>query len=256
MTLTVDLNCDVGELPGKDGLMVDGRLLELVTTANVACGVHAGDIERMKAVAEICSRLRVKFGAHPGYPDRDGFGRSDVSMAPNQIRDLVFQQVESAMDVAAGVGIAMSHVKLHGTLYHNACDDPAIAEVIVAVVRQIDPELILIGRSGSELIRIGSEGSLTTINEAFADRSYRSDGRLVSRDHPRALIRDSGQIAERVLRMIQHHRVQTENGDDVVVCPETVCVHGDSPDALQTLQEIRRHLERNGVLIRGFRVGQ
>ena len=223
----IDLNCDLGEGAGRDA-----ALLPLITSANIACGGHAGDRATMRATLALAQWHGVSAGAHPGYPDRANFGRRERAAAPAEVEALVFRQTRALARCAAERGICLTHVKLHGALYHQASRDPALAEAVARAVRALDPGLILFGLAGGELLRAGRALGLRVASEVFADRTYQADGRLTARGSPEALVEDESAAIARVRRMIQRGRVRATDGTEVPVRADTVGVHGDGPRAV------------------------
>jgi UPF0271 protein len=246
----VDLNCDLGELEGEQGLQQDAVILQFISSANVACGAHAGSVHRMRQLAILCRDGDVAFGAHPGYPDRARFGREPIEMTPQQIRDMVRDQVRLAAKIADEEGIVLTHVKPHGALYNLAAGNADVADAVSQAVKDACPQSLLIGLSGSQLIRSGDSAGLMTRNEVFADRHYHSDGSLVSRQNPVAVLRDPEQIAHRAVRMIREQSVMSVEGVPVSILAETICVHGDAPHAVEIIQRLRRELELAEIQVR------
>lgn len=245
---SIDLNCDLGELEGESGKQLDLLILPWITSANVACGGHAGSPQRMRQLAAECSRRGLRFGAHPGYVDRANFGRKVVAMSPKLIYDMVCEQVELASETAAAEAIRLTHVKPHGALYNLAASDPEVAAAIARAVRSTSPHSQLIGLSGSELIAAGEAAGLMTCQEVFADRAYHSDGTLVSRDQPKAVLHDAKQITNQVIQMLEKNSVISIEGQTVPLIAETVCVHGDTAGAIEIAQRLYQCLRRAGWL--------
>ena len=237
--LQVDLNCDLGEGAGHDA-----DLMPLVTSANVACGAHAGDAATMRATVALAQRHGVAVGAHPGYADREHFGRRDMHLPPATLGQLVRSQIEALRAIAP-----LNHVKLHGALYNQAAHDEAIAEVVIETVRAFDPSLILYVLPGSALARFAAARGLRVAHEAFADRTYQRDGSLTPRSRPDALIHDEHAAVAQVLRMIRDGVVRATDGTDVPVRADTVCLHGDGPNPVAFAQRLRSALPAAGVVI-------
>lgn len=245
----IDLNCDLGELEGDDGLALDTAVLPHVSSANVACGAHAGNATRIRQLAVLCREHGVAFGAHPGYPDRAGFGRTVIPMSPLEITNTVAAQIALAAAIADSEGVRLSHVKPHGALYNVAATDAAVAEAIAAAVRLSCPDVRLVGLAGSELIAAGKALGLATANEVFADRNYRADGMLVPRDQPNAVLQDAHEIAQRIVEMVRTGRARTTAGTEIPVVAETVCVHGDTQNCLAIVIRLRAVLEENRISV-------
>jgi len=242
--LRVDLNCDMGEGCGSDA-----ELMKYITSANIACGFHAGDAATMRRTAELAVEHGVRIGAHPGYPDRENFGRTPIQLSADKTRELVAEQVDSMRRVAAAAGGQLAHVKPHGALYNHAAKDHEISTAIAEGVRDIDPELILYGLSASASIEAAKSVGLRTASEVFADRTYQTDGTLTSRTEDNSLINDAGLAATQALDMVKYGRVRSVDAIMVKIVADTICIHGDGPHALTFAQVIRSALEGNGVEI-------
>jgi UPF0271 protein len=240
----VDLNCDLGEGSGADD-----ALLPLVTSANIACGFHAGGPAAMRQTVRAALAHGVAIGAHPGLPDRENFGRIARPITADEAYEMVVYQV-GALDgfVRAGGG-SMAHVKPHGALYNMAATDAALAEAIAAAVRDIDRRLVLMGLSGSDLIRAGQRAGLITASEVFADRSYRADGSLTPRDRAGAMLTDAALVVQQAIDLVRKQRVRSLDGTDVPVHAETICVHGDGAHAVEFAGAIRRGLAEAGIAV-------
>ena len=239
----IDLNCDLGELDGAEGLSLDLAILPWIHSANVACGAHAGSPRRMKQLADACRESAVAFGAHPGYPDRANFGRRVMPMTTAQIREMVSQQLELSLSVAKSAGIRLSHVKPHGALYNLAAADHKIALTVAESVQALAPDAWLFGLSGSCLIDAGRELGLRTRSEIFADRNYRADGTLVPREHADAILHDADLVIQRAVMMVQQQEVTSVEGVRIPLKAETICLHGDTIDALNLARRLRTELE-------------
>lgn len=245
MKARIDLNADVGEGAGHDA-----ELMRHITSANIACGAHAGDPVTMRETLLLAARHGVAAGAHPGYPDREGFGRQPLDMTPGEIYDTVTKQLESLCEAARDVGVPIAHVKPHGALYSEAAADAHIARAVVRAVCAVDSNLLLYGLAGSRLITEAERVGLRVVAEAFADRGYERDGTLTPRASAGAMIDDPEQAAARVLRMITDRAVRTTAGTDIRVHPDTVCIHGDGPRAVDLARTIRAALTEAGVRIK------
>jgi len=233
--MRIDLNCDLGE-----GAPNDAELMPLITSANIACGAHAGDVATMRRALGLARVHGVAPGAHPGYRDRVNFGRRDLALTPDGVFQLVREQVQELRQVAAGLGMGLTHVKPHGALYNQAACDASLAEAVAAAVYEIDPRLILFGLAGSALITAARTRSLAAASEVFADRRYQPDGSLVPRSSPDALIADPDEACAQVLRLIRDDR------------GHTVCLHGDGPDAVGFARQLRSALQTAGIEVRPF----
>ncbi len=241
----IDLNADVGE-----GCGTDEALLELVSSANIACGWHAGDARTMRACVRAALAQGVAIGAHPSFPDREHFGRRPMQVPADELRAGVLYQIGALEAIARAEGGRLAHVKPHGALYNQAARDPALAEVIVAAVRDFDPQLALYCLAGSRCAQLARAAGLCVVEEAFADRAYRADGSLVPRDEPGALIEDVDTMLARVLEMLRHRRVTTREGDSIPLSVQTICLHGDGAQAIALARALRQALLEHGVRIR------
>ena len=239
---TIDLNCDLGE-----GAAQDVALMGLITSANIACGGHAGDRDSMREAIKQARSHGVAVGAHPGYTDRENFGRRELSLTAGEIFEMVRAQIESLQSVAGELGVRMTHVKPHGALYNQAAKNREIANAVVAAIKAVDGQLRLFALSGSELILAGEEGDLRVANEVFVDRTYRADGSLTSRDEPGAIIEDVATGVGQVMSMLCDGVVPTIDGTTVPLIAETICVHGDGTHAVDYVRELRAALKRAGV---------
>lgn len=248
--LRVDLNCDMGESFGIWRLGDDEAVLPYITSANIACGFHAGDPSTMRRTVRMALDRGVAVGAHPGLPDLVGFGRRNLAVTPEEAYDLVVYQVSALAAFVKAEGGRLQHVKPHGALYNMAAKDRALAEAIAAAVAAVDPDLILFGLAGSELVRAGQRAGLRVAAEAFADRTYQADGSLTPRRTPGALILDPEAAAEQVVRLVKEGKVRSLQGPDVAVRADTVCLHGDGERAVEFARAIRARLEAEGIAVR------
>jgi UPF0271 protein len=249
MAQFVDLNCDLGEIESDAGFEQDRALIAVISSANVACGQHAGSESRMRQLARLCREHSVAFGAHPGYADREHFGRRHVVLTANQLKELILLQLGLAAEVAAGEGIALAHVKPHGAMYNLAASDPEIAKIIVETVRGFSKRLALFALSGGCLESIGRASGLQVVSEAFPDRAYDTQGRLVDRAIPEAVIHDPDIVARRAIQMVTNQSVKSISGSPCSLQVATLCVHGDSPAARQVANAVHAALVQNGISI-------
>ncbi|MDN6072140.1 5-oxoprolinase subunit PxpA [Hafnia alvei] len=240
----IDLNADLGE-----GGANDYALLKLVSSANIACGYHAGDDATMRQSVIWAKELGVAIGAHPSFADRENFGRSRQNLHPDEVYQLVTEQLHALNRHCLALGATLRHVKPHGMLYNQAAVDPALAHAIARAVLDFNPALRLVGLAGSALISEGQALGLTTWQEVFADRNYQADGSLISRSEPDALITDDQQALRHTLMMVQHHQVVTPQGDIVPVQADTVCLHGDNAHALDFARLLRAHFSQQGIKV-------
>jgi UPF0271 protein len=252
MTKTIDLNCDMGESYGAWTMGQDEALLELITSANIACGYHAGDPATMLRTVRQAAAKGVAVGAHPSLPDLQGFGRRTMAVSPEEARGLVLYQVGALDAFARAAGTRVRHLKAHGALYNMAAKDRRLADAIASAVRDFDPAIILVGLSGSELIRAGAAAGLTCASEVFADRGVEPDGSLTPRGLPGAMIEDEELAVARVLRMVLEGRVAGRDGADVAIQADTVCIHGDQPKALTFARRLREALGGAGIQVRAL----
>lgn len=246
---TIDLNCDMGESFGRYQLGEDEQLLAYVSSANIACGYHAGDPAVMLRTVKLALQQGVALGAHPGLPDLAGFGRREMAVSAEEVYAMVLYQTGALQGIAQAAGGALHHVKPHGALYNMAARDSSLAEAIAAAVYSISPSLVLYGLAGSELIKAGKKKGLSTAQEVFADRSYQQDGSLTPRSQPQALITDPAQAARQVTGMLQTGRVKTQQGTELPIQADTVCIHGDGPHALAFARQIYDSLRQAGITI-------
>ena len=242
--MKIDLNADLGE-----GCANDAALLQLVSSANIACGFHAGDAQTMLTCVREAVRNGVAVGAHPSFPDRANFGRTAMQLPPDVVYGQILYQTGALAAMVRACGAQLQHVKPHGMLYNQAADDAVLADAIARAVYDVDPALVLVGLEGSELIRAGERYHLVTRQEVFADRGYRRDGRLVPRGEPGALIDDDEQALAQTLDMVLDGRVKSVSGEYASVQAQTVCLHGDGEHALQFARRLQAEFARRGVAI-------
>ncbi len=242
--MRVDLNCDMGE-----GGAFDEELMQWVSSVNIACGAHAGDLQTMQATMVAAKKLGRAVGAHPGYRDREQFGRREFRLSAPEVKALVAEQLATLKSVADEQGIEISHVKPHGALYNLAARDAATARAIAEAVATFDTRLRLVGLPKSELLRAGEAAGLTVAAEAFADRAYRADGSLSPRTDRDAVLSDPRAVARQVLDIVLHRRVNCVDGSEIPMVADTLCLHSDTADALGLAKEVRRVLEQNGVTV-------
>jgi len=248
MSLVVDLNADLGEGAGHDD-----ELLALVTSTNIACGFHAGDADTMRASIEAARANKVAVGAHPSLFDRENFGRKELPVKPEEVFDGVIYQLGIFAAIAEAAGVRPNHVKPHGALYNMAVRDSALADAIGRAVARIDKNLILFAPQNTELAQAGGKNGLQIAHEVFADRNYLNNGALVPRTRPDALLHDPEEAAPRLIRMLREGKVRSVDGVDVDVRAETICLHGDNPEAVEFARALRTRLEKEGVTIRAPR---
>jgi UPF0271 protein len=249
MKALVDLNSDLGESFGAYTLGNDGEVMEFVTSANVACGFHAGDPSVMLKTVKLAIKKGVAVGAHPGHPDLVGFGRRKMSCTPEEVYAFTLYQIGSLRVIARANGRELQHVKAHGALYNQAASDPALAEAIASAVKDAGGSLILVGLANSAFRKAAEKAGVPLAEEAFADREYMPDGSLMPRSRPGAVIHDPEVAARRVLRMVKEGIVTADGGVDIALKPDTICLHGDTPEAVENARKIREILEASDVTI-------
>jgi UPF0271 protein len=245
----VDLNADVGESFGAYVLGQDPALMRIVTSANIACGFHAGDPGIMRATVALAKAHGVAVGAHPSFPDLQGFGRRELSLSPREVEDIALYQISALAGIAAAEGLPLRHVKPHGALYNMAARDGALADALTRAVAGLDRSLVVFGLAGSELIAAARRAGLRAANEVFADRAYQPDGSLLSRRVDGAVIHDAEVVAARAVRMVTEGVVQAVDGTEIRVDADTICVHGDTPGAALLAARIRDVLTAAGVTV-------
>jgi len=248
----MDLNCDMGEMPEA---IADGTQLALmrsITSANVACGGHAGDKETMRLTIEQAQRHGVAIGAHPAYADRENFGRLELKIAAEEVARSVFEQVLALAEIAENCGARVVHVKPHGALYNQAVRNRELARAIADGVARWRRDVVLVGLAGSPMLEVFREAGFAVAAEAFADRRYEPDGTLRSRKFEDALIRNPEDAARQALGMVERGVVRASDGSDVAVAPQTICIHGDTPGSPAIAAEVARVLGESGVMLSGL----
>lgn len=248
--LSVDLNCDMGEGFGPWPMGNDATLMKYISSANIACGFHAGDASTMRRTVELAVENGVAIGAHPGFPDLQGFGRRNMSLSPSEIYDQVLYQVAALKGICEANDAKLHHVKPHGALYNQAAKDREMADAIAAAVRRVDDRLVMYGLSGSLLIAAACDAGLPTASEVFADRSYQTDGSLTPRSSADALISDTSTAARQAVQMIEKQTVIVTTGETVHLDVQTICIHGDGERAVEFAAEIRRELDNRGIVVK------
>ncbi len=245
----VDLNADLGESFGAYTIGMDSEVLRYITSANVACGYHAGDPLVMQKTVALAAERNTAVGAHPGFPDLMGFGRRNMNVTPDEARAYIKYQVGALMAFTKSCGIKMQHVKPHGAFYNMAAVNDKLAEAICRGIYEVDPELIMLGLAGSAHIRAAEAVGLRTASEVFADRGYMEDGTLVPRSMPGAIIHDRNEAIARTVRMVKEGVVETVTGKIIPIKADSICVHGDNPDAVNFVKDIREKLTQEGVTV-------
>ena len=246
---TVDLNCDLGESFGAYRMGNDEEILNYVTSVNVACGFHAGDPSVMRKTVQLALEKDVKIGAHPGLQDLMGFGRRNINISPQEAYDIVVYQIGALNGFLQSEGGRMQHVKPHGALYNMAAQNKNLSLAIAEAVYKINPEFILFGLSGSELIRAGQSIGLQTASEVFADRTYQDDGSLTSRREKNALIESDDEAVAQVIKMVKEGKVLSQQGTEVAIKADTICIHGDGTHALSFASHVKKSLKLSEITV-------
>ncbi|MBU5211507.1 LamB/YcsF family protein [Heyndrickxia oleronia] len=245
----IDLNCDMGESFGAYKMGTDEEILNYITSANIACGFHAGDPTTMRKTVTMALERNVGIGVHPGLPDLVGFGRRTMDISPQEAYDLIVYQIGAVYAFTKAEGGKLQHVKPHGALYNMAAKSPSLSEAIAEAIYKVDPELILFGLAGGELVKAGKKIGLRSASEVFSDRTYQEDGSLTSRREENALIHDQEVAVNQVIRIVKEGKVKSLQGVDVSIQAHTVCIHGDGQNALQFAKYISTSLQNEGITI-------
>lgn len=252
MPLTIDLNADLGEGFGRSRAEEDEALLDLVSSANVACGFHAGDATTMRDTVRAAKLRGVTIGAHPSYPDISGFGRRELGLPPREIERHVEYQIRALRDVCGAERARLSYVKPHGALYNRAARDPEAARAVVAAIRKVEPSLTLLGLAGSEMVRAAESAGIPFASEAFVDRAYKPGGTLVPRDEEGAVIHDVKSAVQRAVMLVKGQTITADDGSELHISAQSLCVHGDNPDAASILRALNARLKESRMSIAPF----
>jgi len=247
MTARIDFNCDMGESFGAYKMGQDEEIIKYITSANVACGFHAGDPNWMRLTVELAEAHNVAIGAHPSFPDLPGFGRRNMAASPSEVKNDVIYQM-GALTAFTGAK-KLQHVKPHGAMYNMAVRDEALARAICEAILEVDPEIILVALTGSRWVDIARDMGLRVAREAFADRAVNADGTLVPRSKPGSMIEDVDEAAQRSVEMVTRGKVTAITGEEIVLAADTLCLHGDTPNSIHFASSIRSALEAEGVQI-------
>lgn len=248
---TVDLNSDLGESYGHYTIVSDKQIIPLISSANVACGLHAGDpVVLLETLERIKESGTTGLGAHPGYPDRQGFGRRYMDLTNEEVRAFILYQLAAIDGMATTVGLELNHVKPHGALYNQTFKDYELAQTIAAAVKEYNPNLKLMGLANQNLVKAGKEVGLQVVHEVFADRAYEADGTLVSRRKQGAMITDTELAVRRVIRMVTEGKVKSIDGRDINIQADSICVHGDGDKALEFVRQIIDGLQKEKIQIK------
>ena len=251
--MKIDLNCDMGESFGAYKLGLDEEVIKHITSANIACGWHAGDPMVMDKTVKMAVENGVGIGAHPGYPDLLGFGRRNMDCLPEELLNYMIYQIGALQAFCAAHGTRLRHVKPHGNLYLTAVENETVARAVAEAIVSVDPDLMyvaLAGAKGELMTRIGGEVGLKVVYEAFPDRAYTPEGTLVSRRQAGAVIKDPEKVAERALKMAKEGKVIASDGTEIPLMAQTLCVHGDTPGAVNLVKQIRDLLESEGIEVK------
>ena len=241
---SIDLNCDLGEGTGNDP-----DIMPFISSANIACGYHAGDHECMEETIQLCKKYKVAAGAHPSFRDRQNFGRTEMNLNEAEIYELMIKQLNDISAIASAGGIRLHHVKPHGALYNMSAKNISLAQVIAKAVKDFDKDLILYGLSGSHSIHEAKALGLKTASEVFADRSYQDDGSLTPRSNPSALIEDGNKAVQQALHLIRDGMVKTISGKEILLVADTICLHGDGKNAVKLARTLHKALQGEDIII-------
>lgn len=245
--MRIDLNADLGESFGNYTIGVDERVIEHISSANIACGFHASDPLVMQKTVEAAKTAGVSVGAHPGFPDLVGFGRRNMNVTPKELKAMVMYQIGALSAFCKSQGIALQHVKPHGAMYNMAAKDEALAIAIAEAIKDVDDSLILLGLAGSKLIEAAEQVGISAANEVFADRAYMRDGSLVPRTMEGAVIHDESFIVDRIIKMIESGKVKSIDGQEVSVRADSICLHGDNEKAALFAEKLKKELIKSGI---------
>ena len=250
LAMEININCDLGEKSKHHSNKNDPNLLEIVNSANVACGYHAGDSDSMKQVIQISKKNGVSIGAHPSFNDPENFGRQRMNLPPNEVRQLIIDQYEILQKIAQGHGENVTHIKPHGALNNMACEDIDLATTLAKTINEISKDLIYLVPTGSKMEQAAKKMNMRIACEIFADRNYEDDGNLVSRKKPHALITDPEEAKKHVLNMVKNQSLNCHSGKQIPCEIDSVCIHGDNESSLSTAKSIRENLLENGLQLK------
>ena len=250
--IIIDLNADLGEYQSENQYFIECQILSYISSCNIACGGHAGDKESMQKMILACKQKGVAVGAHPSYPDREGFGRRKITIDNSTLKESVINQLRSFLLLSEAHNVPISHVKAHGRLYNDAANNKNLADLLVNVINEVDPRLSIVGPPNSIMADVVRNSESNFVAEAFLDRRYKDDGSLVDRDCTGAVLGSIPERCEQAKNIVCNQRVETENKNFIDIEVKTLCLHGDSPDALETAQMVRSLLESENVLIKSF----
>ena len=250
--LSMDMNCDMGEGFGSYTLGYDSEAMPHVTSLNVACGFHASDPDVMAKTVFMAKKIGVAVGAHPGYPDLVGFGRRNMALSLEETKHAVMYQIGALDAFCRAAGLKMQHVKAHGALYNTAGDNLEVATAIAEAIKSVNPDLYMLCLANSQMVTAAKNAGIPYVEEAFADRAYTEKGTLVSRKLPGSVIHDVDEVVKRVLMMVKEKQVISIDGKVVPLNAQTICVHGDSPGAVQMVTALRAAFEKEGISLKAF----
>ena len=250
--MEMDLNADLGEYQNEHQYLTESQILGYISSCNIACGGHAGSEKTMQKMILACKQKGVAVGAHPSYPDREGFGRRRITIDSSSLKESVIKQLRSFLFVSDALNVPMSHVKAHGRLYNDAAKDKNLANLLVSAIKEIDPGVSIIGPPNSILAEVARNSGLNFIAEAFLDRRYKDDGSLVDRDSAGAILGSLTERCEQARNIVCNQRVETDSNNFIEIEAKTLCLHGDSLDALETAQMVRSLLENENVVVKSF----
>ena len=250
--MRIDLNCDMGESFGVYTLGFDEEVMPFVTSINVACGFHASDPGNMLYTVRLAKKYNVAVGAHPSFPDLVGFGRRNMGASPEEIKADTIYQIGALWAICQSEGMKLQHVKPHGALYNMAATDIRIASAIAEAIQSVDPGVFMVCLGKSQMVEAAKKDGVKYVEEAFADRAYTNEGTLVPRSKPGAVIHDINLVAERVLSMVKHQKITSIDGVEVPIVAQTICVHGDTPGAVEMIKLIRNRLDQDSIVVGPF----
>ncbi|MBE0650248.1 MAG: LamB/YcsF family protein [Bacteroidales bacterium] len=251
--MKVDINSDLGESFGAYKMGNDAEVMKYISSANIACGFHAGDPIVIEKTIKLALENHVAIGAHPGYPDLMGFGRRKINLSPEEVKAYVFYQVAALKAMTEALGGRLQHVKAHGALYNEAAENETVARAIAEAVLQLDSELIFVGLANSRMLEVAKNIGLKTVSEVFADRAYTNAGTLVPRSKSGSVIHNAELCNQRVIQMLLENTVEAIDGSKIQIKADTICIHGDNPAALELAYSLRKHLEKNSVEIQAMK---
>lgn len=250
--MTIDINCDLGENIMANDMQIDAAIMPYISSANVACGFHAGNPLSIQNTLKLAKEHDVQIGAHPGFDDKSNFGRKPMKLSPDELSAMLLYQIGALKGMALALGTSLRHVKAHGALYTMAAADFDTAVILAEAVQAYDPELAMVCLSQSEMVNAAESIGLRFVSEVFADRAYRDDGSLVARHAPHALLHDIDDMIARVIRMVKDKTVITETGKSISIQADTVCIHGDNPMALTFAKNLNAALKSEGIQVQPF----